>query len=189
MSDTITRDGPRWLIYPGILILGPLSWLAHEFGHWAAGEAMGVDMWMTLNKAGPVGVYDNEIQQIIVALAGPAVTIAIAYAAYLFPRGPLSFLAYGVLFFQFMLRLVPSGITIFTDYPNDEGVAGIMLGVGPYVITIAVAAFLFILTWNAARHIRPGWRHNLGAYLACTVVITAMVFSDNLMRSADFRIL
>ena len=190
MSDTASRDGSRWLIYPAILILGPLTFLAHEFAHWAAGEALGIDMWMTLNKAGPVeGDFGNTFNHVVVALAGPAVTVAIACAAYLFPRGPLSFLAYGVLFFQFILRLVSGGITVFTDYANDEGAAGELLGIGPYVITFAVPAFLLLLTWNAARHIRPGWKHNVGAYLVSSMLITAIVFSDQFLRGQDFRIL
>lgn len=189
MSETSESAPSRWMIYLSILILGPLTYLAHEFGHWAAGEAIGVEMWMSLNKAGPVDAYNTQLQQIIVALAGPAVTIALAIAATFFLKGPFRYAAYGIVFFQFMLRFVAGGVTMMSDHPNDEAAAGILLGVGPYVITFAVAAFLFFLTWRAARIVRPGWLHNVGAYILTSAVITVFVFSDQFLRNSDFILL
>ena len=190
MFEKRSREGSRILIYVAILVLGPASFLVHEFGHWAAGEAIGVEMWMSLNKAGPVARgYDHEWQAIIIALAGPAATILVALLASLMIRGPLGALAYGVVYFQFVFRLVAGGITLFSDNPNDEAAAGLMLEVSIYPITIAVAAFLFFLTWNAARHIRPGWGHNIGAYVLSNLVISAFVFSDVFLRGREIYLL
>lgn len=190
-ATTLASPNPSRLgLYLGILLLGPLSYLAHEFGHWAAGEMLGVEMWMTLNKAGPAsGSYGSQTYALIVSLAGPAVTVALGVLAYLWARATGSFLAYGLLFFQFMLRLIAGGITMTGPYPNDEALAGIILGMGPYPITIGVAALLLALTWDAARRLRPHWAHNIGAYAVSSLLITTIVFSDRFLRDMNIQLL
>lgn len=190
-ATTIAAPGRSRLgMYLAILLLGPLSFLLHEYGHWAAGELLGVEMWMTLNKAGPAaGSYGSQTYQLIVALAGPAVTVAVGILAYVWARSTGSFIAYGLLFFQFMKRMIAGGITMTGPYPNDEALAGIIMGIGPYPITIGVAAFLLLMTWDAARRVRPHWAHNFGAYATSSLLITMIVFSDRFLRGLDFQLL
>ncbi|MBO6730709.1 MAG: hypothetical protein JJ910_13420, partial [Maricaulis sp.] len=61
--------------------------------------------------------------------------------------------------------------------------------IGIYPITLGVVGFLFILLWDAARRLRPGFAHNLGAYVLINAVITAIVFSDGALRAAEIRLL
>lgn len=184
------RSRPGVWFYIAILLLGPVSHLIHELAHWGAGEIIGIDMWMSLNKAGPVeGVYGSDLNRIIIALAGPLATLAIGVIAYLIAVSTKSFIAYGVLFVQFMMRLVPSGFTLGGIHPNDEAVAGELLGIGQIPLTVAFPLVLFLLTWDAARRLRPGWMHNVGAWITTSVFFTALVMSDQWLRDLDFRLL
>ncbi|MBO6797296.1 hypothetical protein [Maricaulis sp.] len=172
------------------LLMVPVTYLLHELGHWGAGEMLGVDMWMTLNKAGPVDrSYPSEEISILVSLAGPAVTVAIGIFAYFYAIMFRSVVAYGILYIQFLLRGLAGGISLLGEHPNDEAAAGLALGIGIYPITLGVVGFLFILLWDAARRLRPGFAHNLGAYVLINAVITAIVFSDGALRAADIRLL
>ena len=176
--------------YLSLLLLVPVSYLLHEFGHWAAGEMLGVDMWMSLNKAGPVAdAYPGEDIAILISLGGPAVTVAIGIFAYFYAIMFRSVVAYGILYIQFLFRGIAGGISMMGTHPNDEAAAGLALGVGIYPITLGVMAFLLILTWDAARRLRPGFGHNFGAYVLITAVMTGIVFSDSFLRASDFRLL
>ena len=170
------------------LVMVPVTYLLHELGHWGAGELLGVDMWMTLNKAGPVErSYPSEEIGILVALAGPAVTVAIGIFAYFYAIMFRSVVAFGILYIQFLLRGVAGGISLIGSHPNDEAAAGLTLGI--YPITLGVVGFLLLLLWDTARRLRPGFVHNFGAYVLINAVITAIVMSDSCLRAADFRLL
>lgn len=182
------RPGAVYLL--SILVFGPITYLAHELGHWGAGEAIGVDMWMTLNKAGPaLGAYENDTQALIISMAGPLATLAIAVLAYVIARITRSFIAYGVLFFQFMQRTVAGGISLTGTYPNDEAAAGLMLGIGIYPITLAMIAVLFLMTWDTARRLKPGLAINVLSYGLCSLVITFFVMSDQILRNGGVQLL
>ena len=52
-----------------------VTWGIHELAHWAMGVALGYEMWMTFNQAGPTqGSFDHESHQVLVSLAGPLIT-------------------------------------------------------------------------------------------------------------------
>lgn len=183
-----SRPGPGF--YLSFLLIGPLTYLAHELGHWAGGEAVGVDMWMTLNKAGIAsGGTPGGFAALVIAAAGPVVTLSIAIIAYILAIRRCSFIAYGVLFFQFMFRLIAGGITLAGNNPNDEAAIGAMLGIGVYPLTVAMSLVLLAFTWDAARRLRPGLVANFAGYALSSLVITAFVFVDGLMRGADIRLL
>lgn len=189
MSEhTRVRVGAEFYLWT--LLMVPVTYLLHELGHWAAGEMLGVEMWMTLNKAGPVArSYPSEEIGFLVALAGPAVTVAIGIFAYFYAIMFRSVVAYGILYIQFLLRGVAGGISLMGAHPNDEAAAGLALGIGIYPITLGVVGFLLLLLWDAARRLRPGFAHNLGAYVLINAVITAIVMSDGYLRAADIRLL
>lgn len=85
-----SKPGPGY--YLAFILIGPLTYLAHEFGHWAGGEAVGVDMWMSLNKAGPVASsVPGEFEALIIAASGPVVTLIIAILAYIMAATRRSF--------------------------------------------------------------------------------------------------
>ncbi|OLF80620.1 hypothetical protein AWH62_14825 [Maricaulis sp. W15] len=183
-----SKPGPGY--YLSFLLIGPLTYLAHELGHWAGGEAVGVDMWMTLNKAGAVDdSMPGRLEAIIIAASGPVVTLVIAVIAWQLATTRRSFIAYGVLYFQLMFRLVAGGITLAGNHPNDEAAVGVMLGIGAYPLTIAMSLLLLALTWDTARRLRPGLLANFAGYALSSLVITVFVFADSLMRGADIRLL
>jgi hypothetical protein len=188
--QTQRGNRPGITYYIAIPIIGLLSFLVHEFGHWAAGEAVGLDMWMTLNKAGTApGQSPAQWQQLIIAAAGPLVSVFIALVGYRLAISTGSFLAFGIVFSQMLFRWIAGGITAFGNNPNDEASVGVILGLGPYPITAAVGLLLLWMTWDLARRLRPGWKHILGTYLLSSAVVTAIVMSDNLMRTSDLRLL
>lgn len=183
-----SKPGPGY--YLAFILIGPLTYLAHEFGHWAGGEAVGVDMWMSLNKAGPVaGSLPGAFEALIIAASGPVVTLIIAILAYIMAAARRSLFAYGILYFQFMFRLAAGGITLAGNHPNDEAAVGVMLGIGPYVLTLGVSLVLLAMTWDIARRLRPGLLANIAGYALSSLVITGFVLGDGLLRGADLRLL
>lgn len=185
-----TRLGIGARFYLITLIMVPVTYLLHELGHWGAGELAGVDMWMTLNKAGPVsGRYPSEDIAVFVSLAGPAVTVLIAVLAYFWAVSFRSAIAYCVLYIQFVFRGIAGGISLTGSHPNDEAAAGLALGIGIYPITLGVIGLLLLMVWDAARRLRPGIVHNIATYVLISATISAIVFSDSFMRGADIRLL
>lgn len=188
MKTSLRAARPGWTFYAAVMIVSVPSFLLHELGHWGAGEALGIDMWMSLNKAGPVsGVYQQVSDHILIALGGPAVTGLIAVLAYAAVLRWRSKLAYAVLFFQFMFRLIATGLTLVINRPQDEAAAGILLGIGPLPLSLAVLAILFALTWDAARRLRVGIMPNALAYVVASVAITAIVFSGQALLDAGVK--
>ncbi|MFT5304035.1 MAG: hypothetical protein ACI87E_000972 [Mariniblastus sp.] len=62
-----------------VFLVGILSFVIHEFAHWACGELLGYDMFVGINKAGlAVGEYSQDWHNKLVSAAGPLMTISIA---------------------------------------------------------------------------------------------------------------
>ena len=81
------------------------------------------------------------------------------------------------------------GITLAGNHPNDEAAVGVMLGIGPYVLTVGVSLVLLAMTWDIARRLRPGLLANIAGYALSSLVITGFVLGDGLLRGADLRLL
>jgi Zn-dependent protease len=133
--DATTPEAPvavRWII--GAVIAGAflLSVLAHELGHGIAGRRRGVEV-------GPITLYffggsasfqveaDRPRDEIVVALAGPAVSIAGGFALAVFgiagsaTHVPAIEVAAGVALILAALNLVLGGINLVPAYPLDGG--------------------------------------------------------------------
>src|SRR5687767_6621347 len=95
------------------------SWLVHEGAHWAAGQLLGYDMVMTLNKGYPKeGGYTNPVHYQLISAAGPAITLLQAAFIFFYMRRRPAFLLYPFLFTCFYMRLLAMGLGFIN--PNDE---------------------------------------------------------------------
>ncbi|MFY0636887.1 hypothetical protein [Maricaulis maris] len=118
MLSRVARFNPGLVLC--LVILGPLTYLIHQFGHWATGEALGVDMWLSVAKAGSVdSEFGSRLNRILVVMAGPVLTVLIASIAWWVAKRTGSMIAYGVLCFQFMMRLVAGSIALISGNLND----------------------------------------------------------------------
>jgi Zn-dependent protease/predicted transcriptional regulator len=133
--DATTPEAPvpvRWII--GAVIAGAflVSVLAHELGHGIAGRRRGVEV-------GPITLYffggsasfqveaDRPRDEIVVALAGPAVSLAIGFGLAVFgiagsaTHVPVIEVAAGVALVLAALNLILGGINLVPAYPLDGG--------------------------------------------------------------------
>ena len=126
---TASKKRP-WAAYALMCIPAALvTWLLHEFAHWQMGEALGYDMWMSLNGGGLVGEgsYDSALDRSLVNAAGPLLTYILAISALALIRTTRSLLLYPFLFLQFYMRAVALGISVLSQ-PNDEARISLELG-------------------------------------------------------------
>lgn len=164
--------------YYAVLLLAVLfSFVAHELAHWGAGEALGLDMTMSLNRAYVAGGAASPRDALIIGLAGPIFTIVQALVAAVFLwRGAV--LAYAFVFAAFMMRL--SATFVSFALPNDEMRASVALGLGAWTLPALVTLGLLALTIAASRRLGIGWRTNLLSYMVTSLATAAIVFSDRL---------
>lgn len=158
-----------------------LTWGIHEGAHWAMGELLGYDMWMTFNEAGPVsGSYNSDMHNILIALAGPLVTIVQAIIAWFIIARSKNLIAYVFVFLAFYMRAVAMGIS-FTSKPNDEATASLLMGLPMWVLPAIIVTFLFMLTYASSKKLKAGWKINVLAYIMASVVATLVIFLNGVI--------
>ena len=163
-----------WLLVP---FAGVVTWGVHEAGHFLMGRSLGYDMWMSMNRAGPVdGDYTSTRDRVFVAMAGPLVTYLQAGIALWAVRARGSSLAYAFLFLAFFMRLTAFAVGI--SNPNDEARASLDLGLPAWVLPSIACSILLGMTVAGSRRLRVGWRTNTLLYLAASTVAAAIVFGD-----------
>ncbi len=175
-----TSEKRPWIPYALMFIPAALvTWLAHELAHWLMGEALGYDMWMSLNGGGLVGegAYDSALDRSLVDAAGPFVTYILAISAFALIRTTGSLLLYPFLFLQFYMRTVALGISILSQ-PNDEARISLELGLPLWLLPGIAVAFLLALTVIGSRMVRAGWAGNIIAYVMASLLSAAIVFLD-----------
>jgi hypothetical protein len=167
--------------YYAVLVFAVLAgFVVHELAHWIAGEALGYDMAMSLNRAGvESGGPPAPADALIIAAAGPLFTIAQALVAAVLVFGRGAVLAYPLVFAALMMRLVATAVSAFN--PNDEMRISDALGLGAWTLPVVVSLALLAPTVAASRRLNIGWRTNLVSYVVANAAITAIVFSDQLV--------
>lgn len=166
--------------YGQLVAIGLLTYLLHEAVHWIVGLALGYPVQFGLNGV-TSAVPMTAIDHVLFSLSGPAVTVLGAVLAFVLVRRAESLIAYGVLYFAFFMRLVAVGVSVFNL--NDEARASQLLGIGTWTIPAIVVIGLGALTVMASRHLRLSWKVNVLAYLVSSVVISAVVGLDMMLRS------
>lgn len=176
-SATIT-NADRRLLALAFIPAAIVTWGLHESAHWLAGTALGYDMWMTFNNAGTVGgAYDSTAHQVVVTLAGPAVTWLQGIGALGLIRRSGALWAYSFLFLACWMRAVAMGIS-FVSHPNDEASASLLLGLPMWVLPAVSVAFLLVFAFRGSRELGAGWRENAIAYVMASAVTAVIVLSD-----------
>ena len=166
--------------YGWLLVIAPLTYLVHEAAHWLTGTALGHDMSFSINGVSPAGAITAH-DHLLISAAGPLVTLAQGIIAFLLVRSRDSVVAYGVLFFALMMRATATGVSLF--HLNDEARISDALGLGPWTLPGLMVAALLALTVLASRHLRLGWKTNLGADLVSTVATTVIVMGDMMVKN------
>lgn len=138
-------------------IAAVLTFVLHEGAHWAAGEALGYDMFLRANSAGLArGEYRNETDAMIVTIAGPAFTLLQALVAFVIARGSQSAAAFAFVLSALLMRMLAAGVSF--GNPNDEARFSLWLGFGPWAVFAVVIGLLLGLTVMAARAAHVTWR-------------------------------
>jgi hypothetical protein len=154
--------------------------IVHETAHWAMGIALGHDMAMSFNEAHAVAENDIAASHaMLIAAAGPAITILQALVAYVLVRSRGLLLAYPFLFAAWFMRFAAAFVSL--SHPNDEARLSIDLLGGMWWLPAGAVSVLFGLVWLSARRLRLGWKTNLACYLICSAMTAAIVFGDRLL--------
>lgn len=170
-----------WILALSFLPAAVFTWGIHEYAHYAAGVLLGYDMWISFNQVGLVeGSYDSTTHKLIVTMAGPVVTWIQAIVALMVVKSSQKLWTYSFLFLTFWTRFLASAFSLLF-MANDEARASLLVGLPIWVLPLVSTAFAFALTVWGSRHLKVGWKGNLVAYLASSVVTTIVIFSDQLL--------
>tara|TARA_R110000868_G_scaffold176787_2_gene414743 strand:- start:5059 stop:5601 length:543 start_codon:yes stop_codon:yes gene_type:complete len=164
-----------------LIPIGVASFLIHEAGHYLAGRAFGLEMYLKLNSAGPVdrSLDPGSMARFAILAAGPLVTLVQGVIGFLIARRrPV--IGVALVFFAFYMRMLAFGISVLIN-PNDEANLGEMIGVGIYPVHIAVCTVLGLLTIMATRRAGAGWAAWLIGFVASSVAVTLVVFGEPML--------
>jgi hypothetical protein len=161
-----------------LIPLGMASFLIHEAGHYLAGRAFGLEMYLKLNSAGPVdrSLDPGWMASFAMLAAGPAVTLVQGMLGFLLARR-MPVIGVALVFFAFYMRMLAFGMSVLIN-PNDEANLGEMIGVGIYPVHLAVCAVLGLLTVMAMRRAGAGWAAWLIGFMASSIAVTLVVFGE-----------
>lgn len=153
------------------------SWLVHEGAHWAAGQLLGYDMVMTLNKGYPKnGMYNHPAHYQLISAAGPAITLMQAAFIFLYMRQRAALLLYPFLFTCFYMRFLATGLRI--SNPNDEARISSWLGLGTFTLPLIVVAFLLFMLYRISRQYRFNGKLQLHTALPVVLTSSAIILVD-----------
>jgi hypothetical protein len=124
-----------------------ITWILHEFAHWSAGNFLGYEMAMTLNKSYPLnGGYETDSHYQVVSAAGPLITLGEAIILFAIMRKFNTIILYSFLFSCFYMRFLAMALNVIN--PNDEGRISQSLGLGTYTLPIIVCVILLSLLYK-----------------------------------------
>lgn len=177
MTDPSASPRPTAAFWLSVPFAAAFTWGVHELMHYVAGVALGYEMWMSMNQAGPVeGKYAATWHAIVVSMAGPFVTYLQAGVAFWLIRTRELAVAYPFLFLAWFTRTL--AFVVGFKNPNDEMRTSIDLGLPAWALPAVVVTALLALTVLGSRALRFGWRTNLGLYIFVSVITAAIVFGD-----------
>lgn len=163
-----------------------LTWGIHESAHYATGLVLGYDMWISFNQVGPVeGSSVSKVHQFLITMSGPLITWIQAVVAFVLIRqtpklSTPNLSIYPFLFLTLWTRALAMFIS-FVSHPNDEARASLLIGCPVWLIPSISVGLMFGLTFYGSRGLNVGWKGNIVAYLAASLVTAAIVFSDQIL--------
>lgn len=171
------------LIRLGLILvpLGAASFLIHETGHYLAGRAFSLDMYLKLNSAGLVdpALDPGWLARLSILAGGPVVTLLQGILGFLIVR-KLPVIGVSLAYFAFYMRMLAFAVSVFIN-PNDEAKLGEMTGLGIYPVHLAVCAVLGLLAVLAIRRAGGGWVTWLTCFVASSIAVTLVVFGEPLL--------
>ena len=151
--------------------------VVHEAGHALAAKMLGYDALASINHVKLVpSVARSAADRLAIDLAGPAVTLGIAFMAWFAARRGALSIAPVILFVALAMRLIAAVASLAT--PNDEARASLALGLGKWTLFAIVIAVLLGLFVSAFRRARLGGRWLLGAYVGASLGFATVVFGE-----------
>ena len=165
--------GPRF--YLTFFVVGVITYLLHELGHWGVGKFFGFDMNFRLNGVStlsPVVPFSRAMFD----FGGPAVTLVQGFIAYSIVKRSGSPLAFAFVYQAAFMRVVASLISFV--YMNDEARLSLYFGWPAWTLPVAVSGVLVALAWAASKRLGTSWRDQLFCYLAASVTAAAVVGLD-----------
>ena len=168
-----------WLLFTVMFVPAAMvTWGIHEAAHWLMGTLLGYEMWISLNQVGlAAGEYQSTTHRIAVSIAGPVVTCLQAIGCGILIRQTRALWFYPFLFLTLWTRLLALAISLI-NYPNDEARVSLLLGWPIWLLPVFVVLMLAWLTWQANQRLHVGWKGNVLAYVAASVVTAIIVLSD-----------
>lgn len=158
-----------------------VTWGIHEVAHWGTGKLLGYDMWITFNQAGPVkGSYDSTFDSVLISMAGPVVTLIQGAVALILINRLSDVRYYAFLFLAFYMRAVAMGLS-YTSKPNDEAATSLLLGLPMWVLPSVSVGILFLMTYRGSTKLNVGWKGNVVAYVAASIVVTLVIVLNGIV--------
>lgn len=179
MVDSKKLGSDSWLSFSFWLVVATfLTFLIHELSHYFAGVALGFDMWVNLNGAGPIGdIRPNQSQQTIITMAGPIVTVIQASVAAIFIQSRKHLWGYSFVVSALLMRIFAFA-TSMAIYPNDEARVALSYGWPNWSIHAIIVSALLAATILAARKAKVGILLNLLAFFLVSASMAAIVLGS-----------
>lgn len=179
---TKTQTAPSYGMYALVAAFAvAVSWLLHEFAHWATGTYLGYNMAMTLNTA----YYLNEasrstVHKQLIDAAGPLITLAEAVIVFLVMKQRQAKLLYVFLFTCFYSRLLATIISFLN--PNDEARLSQSLGIGTFTLPLLMTAVLFVLLYRISSLYEFSRKFNIVNLVLIILFSSMIILSDQFFR-------
>ena len=179
---TIGRDTSEYLrlalwFFPAAVV----TWGLHESAHWATGELLGYDMWISFNQVGLVeGRYATTFHEVLVAMAGPFMTWVQASVFLILIRRDNRLHLYAFLVLALFMRAVALGIS-YASQPNDEAAASLLLGLPMWLLPMLSVSVLMVLTYFGSKQLHVGWKGNVLSYVMGSIVVTLVIVLNSIV--------
>jgi hypothetical protein len=165
----------KYILVTGLAVL--FSWVLHEFAHWTAGNMLGYEMVMSLNKNTPVnGFFKSDKHYQLISAAGPFITLLQAFLVFFLMKKQKTTLLYPFLFSCFYMRLFATVISF--RHLNDEARISNSLAIGTFTLPIIVTAVLLLLVYKTSVNNKFTFRFNL-------ITLGLVIFFSSIIIMAD----
>lgn len=160
-----------------ICLITMIGLVIHEVAHLMAAVGLGYDAIIRLNSVTPLGDASRN-HALLIAGAGPALTVAQGLLGFALARMSGSTLAFNLLVCAALQRSMAATVSALSA-PNDEMRISLELGLGSWGLYAIVLILLWGLIFLAALRIKPGWAYLFWAWLGFGVGTSAMVFGES----------
>lgn len=153
--------------------------ILHEAGHAVVAKLLGYDIVANINSVRlQSGDYANAWHRHSVDMAGPAVTILLAWigSGWAVQRRSKAQLGAVMVFSALMMRILASVASL--NAPNDEPRVSEALGLGFWTISAVVVALLAWLMVMVHRKLRLGWKFYLPVWVGASIGFAFVVMGE-----------